>query len=144
MPPPTRTKQTAGRALNALKRQLVAHRSVLAFGAIGVANTLLHSGTVVALVEPGLANPVVANAAGFAVANTVSYFANSWLTFRQPPTWSRYRKFLAVSMVSLVLTLALSALAEMLHWHYLAGLAMVLLCGPVLTFVLHKSITFRQ
>lgn len=129
--------------LDALKALLARHSALLAFGIIGVLNTLVHSGAVIALVETGLANPVAANAAGFALANTFSYFANCRLTFRQSPSWERYRKFVAVSMLSLVLTLLLSGLAEWMKWHYLAGLGMVLLCGPVLTYVLHKTFTFR-
>lgn len=125
-------------------RLFTRHRALVVFGAIGVANTLLHSGTVVALVERALIGPVPANVAGFAIANTFSYFANCRFTFRQPPTWHRYRKFMLVSLVSLALTIGLSALAEAMHWHYLVGLLLVLLFGPVLAYVLHKSVTFRQ
>lgn len=131
------------RGLN-LRERIARQRALLTFGIIGVVNTFVHSGMVVALVEHGLARPVPANVAGFALANTLSYFANCWLTFRQPPGWANYRKFLGVSMVSLALTISLSALAEALHWHYLAGLGLVLLCGPILTFVLHRSFTFRN
>ena len=120
------------------------YRNVLVFGIIGVVNTLLHSGMVVLLVERARVSPVLANVAGFALANTASFFANSYLTFRRQPTLALYWKFLLVSTGSLVLTVLLSGMAEMLHWHYLIGLAMVLLCGPVLTYLLHKSFTFRQ
>lgn len=120
------------------------YRAVLVFGIIGVCNTLLHSLTVVGLVENGIATPVPANIAGFLMANTFSFFANSWLAFQLRPTLARYGKFALVSMTSLALTVALSALAEAMHWHYLAGLGMVMLCGPVLTYLLHKAFTFRQ
>ena len=126
-----------------LKRLLSRHRPMLVFGLIGVSNTALHSATVVALVEAAIATPVPANVAGFAVANTFSFFANTILAFRVRPSWERYARFALVSLVSLALTITLSALAENLHWHYLAGLLLVLLCGPVLTFVLHKTFTFR-
>lgn len=122
---------------------LARHRALLVFAVIGMINTALHSGAVIVLVETALAGPVAANVAGFALANTVSFFANCRFTFRQRPSWERYRKFLAVSMLSLALTVALSALAEAMHWHYLVGLLLVLLCGPVLTFTLHKAVTFR-
>lgn len=122
---------------------LVRYRAFIVFGIIGVINTLLHSGTVITLVETGLAGPVAANVAGFAVANTASFFANCRYTFRQPPTWQRYRTFLAVSMLSLALTVALSWLAETMGWHYLIGLLLVLFFGPVLTFALHRAFTFR-
>jgi putative flippase GtrA len=126
-----------------LRERIARQRALLTFGVIGVINTFVHSGMVVALVEHGLAGPVPANMAGFALANTISFFANGRLTFRQPPSWASYRKFLGVSMVSLALTISLSALGEAMHWHYLVGLGLVLLCGPVLTFLLHKSFTFR-
>jgi putative flippase GtrA len=120
------------------------YRDVLVFGIIGVVNTLLHSGMVVLLVERAQVWPVLANVAGFALANTASFFANSYLTFRRRPTLALYWKFLLVSMGSLGLTVLLSGIAELLHWHYLIGLAMVLLCGPVLTYLLHKRFTFRK
>lgn len=131
-----------------LKASLLAlalrHRQVLVFIFVGGIATALHSGTVVLLVEPGLAAPVPSHIVGFFLANTFSYFANSKLTFKHAPSWKRYRKFLAVSLVSLSLTIGLSALAEAMGWHYLVGLAMVLASGPVLSFVLHKTVTFRR
>jgi putative flippase GtrA len=129
---------------SAIKRLSGAYRQPLIFGLIGVCNTALHSTAVVLLVESALAKPVAANIAGFAAANTFSYFANAWLTFRQRPSWKLYGRFALVSLGSLILTVALAALADYLHWHYLAGLAMVILCGPVLSFSLHKLFTFAQ
>jgi putative flippase GtrA len=129
---------------NAIRRLSRTYRQALVFGLIGVCNTVLHSATVVFLVERTLAAPVTANVAGFAMANTFSYFANARLTFRQPPSWALYGRFALVSLGSLILTIALSALAEYLHWHYLAGLAMVILCGPVLSYALHSLFTFAK
>ena len=125
-------------------RQLVAYRPVLTFGVIGVVNTSLHFGTVVALVELLGANPVGANVLGFALANVVSFFGNSLLTFRQTPTWARYRTFLAVSLASLLLAVMLSSFVELMGWHYAVGLGLILVCGPVMTYVLHKTVTFRN
>lgn len=119
-------------------------RRPLVFAVVGAVNTALHSGTVVALVETGVSGPVLANAAGFALANTFSYFANARLTFRQRPSWPLYRRFAAVSMGSLGLTVALSTLAQAMGWHYLWGLLLVLLSGPVLTYLLHLRFTFRR
>jgi putative flippase GtrA len=131
-----------------LKARLLAlalrQRQVLAFIFVGGVATVLHSGTVVLLVEGSLATPVPSHIAGFFLANTFSYFANSKLTFKHAPSWKRYRKFLAVSLLSLGLTIGLSGLAEAMAWHYLVGLAMVLASGPALSFVLHKTVTFRR
>jgi putative flippase GtrA len=129
---------------SAIKQLSATYRQPLVFGLIGVCNTAVHASAVVFLVERALAMPVAANVAGFALANTFSYFANAWLTFRQRPSWVLYGRFALVSLGSLLLTMALSALAEYWHWHYLAGLAMVILCGPVLSFALHKLFTFAK
>lgn len=126
-----------------LRQLLERHRSLVVFGVIGVVNTLLHSLAVVALVESALAAPVAAHVAGFALANCFSFFANCRYAFRQSPSWARYRSFLGVSLLSLALTIGLSGLAEAMRWHYLAGLLLVLLCGPVLSYLLHKTVTFR-
>lgn len=120
------------------------YRQVLHFVFVGGVATLLHTGTVVLLVENSLLRPVPAHIIGFFLANTFSYFANSKLTFKHAPSWKRYRKFLAVSLLSLGLTIGLSSLAEAMAWHYLVGIAMVLAAGPVLSFVLHKTVTFRR
>lgn len=127
----------------ALRHLAARHHALLVFGAIGAANTLLHSAVVVLLVESALAGPVAAQLAGFVLANTFSFFANCRYSFRQPPNWTRYRKFVSVSLVSLALTVGLSALAVAMDWHYLFGLLLVILCGPVLTYFLHKAVTFR-
>jgi putative flippase GtrA len=137
-----------GSGVQRLKARLLAlalrQRQVLAFIFVGGIATVLHSGTVVILVESAVATPVPAHIAGFFLANIFSYFANSKLTFKHAPSWRRYRKFLAVSLLSLSLTIGLSGLAEAMDWHYLVGLAMVLASGPALSFILHKTVTFRQ
>jgi putative flippase GtrA len=120
------------------------YRLGLAYIFVGGLATVLHSGSVVVLVESALATPVPSHVFGFFLANTFSYFANSKLTFKQTPSWKRYRKYLAVSLLSLSLTIGLSSLAEAMHWHYMVGIAMVLASGPMLSFLLHKSITFRR
>lgn len=120
------------------------YRQVLAFIFVGGVATVLHSGSVVLLVESALATPVPSHVVGFFLANTFSYFANSKLTFKHAPSWQRYRKFLAVSMVSLGLTISLSSLAEAMGWHYLVGIALVVASGPVLSYILHKTVTFRR
>ncbi len=126
-----------------LQQLLERHRSLLVFGAIGVVNTLLHTLAVVTLVESALMKPVAANVAGFVLANCFSFFANCRFAFRQAPSWSRYRRFLGVSLLSLALTVGLSGLAEAMRWHYLVGLLLVLLFGPALSYVLHKTLSFR-
>jgi putative flippase GtrA len=130
--------------IESLRRHASNHREVMVFGAIGLLNTALHTITVIMLVESSITTAVPANVAGFAVANTASFFANSFLTFQRRPSWRLYRTFLTVSLSSLALTVCLSGLAEAMKWHYLIGLLLVILFGPVLSFVLHKVFTFGR
>lgn len=117
-------------------------RQFVLFGLIGVVNTGVHSAVVVGLVEGGLTTPVPANVAAFFLANVFSFFANSRCTFRVAPSLTLYRRFLTVSLTTLGLTVALSGLAEWMEWHYLVGLLLVIVLGPVLAFVMHKTYAF--
>jgi len=119
------------------------HRAPLVFATIGVANTALHTATLVALVELLATPPVAAQAAGFLVANLASFLGNARYAFRRRPTLAGYGKFLLVSLTSLALTLALAALAQARHWHYLVGLLLAVLLGPPLSYLLHRCYTFR-
>lgn len=112
------------------------------FGFIGVINTLIHGGVVVASVERGLLSPVPANVLAFVAANTFSFFANCRFTFCALPTWGGYGKFVSVSLTSLVMTVLLSGFAEWMGWHYLLGLALVILLVPLFSFFLQKKFTF--
>lgn len=120
------------------------YRQILIYGVVGVVNTMLHSGVVIFLIEVGVVGAVLANIFGFLCANTFSFFINCKLTFKSPPTFAIYRKFAMVSLVSLVLTVCLSAFAVWMVWHYLIGLILVIVFGPLLTFVLHKNYAFKK
>lgn len=120
------------------------YREPLVFGVIGVANTLLHSVTVIGLMENAITTPVPANMLGFTIASTFSFFANSFFTYKRRPSLTLYWRFILVSLASLALTVFFAALAQAMGWHYLIGLALVILVGPVLTFLLHKAYAFSQ
>ena len=112
------------------------------FGFIGVLNTCIHGAVVVLSVEGGILSPVPANVLAFVAANTFSFFANCRYTFMAFPTWRGYGKFFSVSLTSLVMTVLLSGFAEWMKWHYLAGLALVIVLVPLATFLLQKKFTF--
>ncbi|MGZ4954216.1 MAG: GtrA family protein [Methylobacter sp.] len=130
--------------INLFKRILHSYHQFLIFGMIGSINVLVHSSMVIALVEGKLTDPVAANTLGFIGANTFSFFANCWLTFKSPPSRVLYRKFVLVSLTSLVLVVGLTAFAEWMKWCYLAGLLLVIILGPLLTFLLHKTVGFKN
>ena len=130
--------------INFFNKLSPAYREPLIFGVIGIANTLLHSVTVISLMEKALTTSIPANIIGFGLANTFSFFANSFFTYKRRPSLILYWRFLLVSLLSLALTVFFAALAQAMGWHYLVGLALLMLLGPVLTFLLHKAYAFGQ
>lgn len=124
---------------------MLPHRhQFIKFAAIGVANTLLHGLVLGGLVD-GLAWPVVpSHLAAFCAANIFSFILNSYFTFKTQMTAQLYARFFLASLLSLALTLSLSALAQWYglgHWH---GFALIVLLVPVFSFVLMKFWTFRK
>lgn len=112
------------------------------FSVIGGLNTLIHFVVVVMLVEAVKLHPVVSNVAGFILANTFSYWANSRLNFKTQMSYQRYAKFLTVSVLGLLITIFMSSLAEWLQLHYLFGLLFIFITMPVLTFIMHYKWTW--
>jgi len=115
----------------------------LAWALVGVLHTLIHLGVVVGMVEGLGCGPLLANGAGFATASTSSFFANSRWAFRKAPTAGRYLRFMLVSGAGLATTLACSALASTLRWHYLVGVLLTLVLLPVLTYLSHRAWTWQ-
>ena len=112
------------------------------FGLVGVANTVVHAGIVIVLMEALAPLAFVANGVAFMFANLVSYALNSRFTFKTPISFMGYRRFLLVSLVSLALTLLITWLVEYLEWHYGVGLAIVILVAPVLNYLVMKIWAF--
>lgn len=119
-------------------------REFLVFAGVGVVNTAIHLGVVSGLVELTRMSPVPANGLAFACANLFSFWANSRFTFRSPPSFARYGRFLTVSMAGLVVALGASALAVAAHWHYLAGVLIAFVALPVLSYFANRYWTWAR
>ena len=116
---------------------------IIRFSGIGVINTLIHTAIVVLSVERFGAHPALANAIAFVAANSFSYWANRRWNVKGGPSLRQYGRFLAVSLAGLAVTVLVSSLAAWAGWHYLAGLGLVFVALPALTFVLHWQWTFK-
>lgn len=114
------------------------------FSGVGIINTLIHLTVTVSLVELLQTNPVIANTFAFLTANAFSYWANSRWSFRANMSRPRFIRFFIVSIAGLLLTITLSSFAQAMHWHYLAGVALLFFALPVLTFVFHRYWTFSS
>ncbi len=114
------------------------------FATIGIFNTLMHLLVVISLVEKLSLNPTLSNTIAFLVANTISFFLNSSYTFKTKPSLYTYKRFILASLFALFATISLSAFAELMKWHYLIGVSLVIFISPVLTFALQKYWTFKK
>jgi putative flippase GtrA len=111
---------------------------------VGALATAVHVGVASALiVSAGRAAPT-ANGVAFCVATLVSYALNARLTFRRPLTPTSLARYLAVALGGLGLSMLLSGLAAAAGWHYLAGIGLVVITVPPLTYAAHSRWTYRH
>ena len=113
------------------------------FGVSGVIATGIHVAVATPLIYLLHASQVGANGVAFIVANIASYLLNTLWSFGAIPTRDSYVRFLIVSLLGLGLTLGISAGAQALGLGYWAGLAAILSVVPAVTFVLHRTWTYR-
>lgn len=118
------------------------YHEFIRFGLVGIVNTGVHTGIVIALMETLAPPAYFANGIAFMFANVMSYCMNSRFTFHTPISFKGYRKFLLVSLVSLALTLAITSLVEYLGFHYGFGLMLVIFVVPVLNYLVMKMWAF--
>ena len=114
------------------------------FSVIGVFNTIIHLLIVTGLVELMHLSSVLANCLAFVFANIFSFWANSRWNYRTPLTSFRYKRFLFVSLLGLVITAACTGFAEFMRWHYLIGTALTFFTLPMLTFIAHHRWTWAE
>ena len=128
-----------GRLMNLLRANL---GPFLCFACVGVVNTLIHLGVLASLVEgAGWPHPL-ANVGAFLAANAFSYWANSRWSFGFPLSRHRYGRFLATSVVGVVLSYGMMHFGDTRGWHYLVSYACQLVVMPVVNFVLLRCWVF--
>ncbi|MFC4519355.1 GtrA family protein [Cupriavidus pinatubonensis] len=116
---------------------------LLRFGISGIIATGIHVAAATFLIYLFHASHVSANSIAFIVANVGSYLLNSLWSFGCTPGRDSYLRFLLVSLLGFILTLGISKTADVLGAGYWVGLACILSVVPPVTFVLHRSWTFR-
>lgn len=118
-------------------------RQIIIFSCIGAVNTLVHAGVVIIAIEIFYFNQISSNVIGFFLANLVSYVLNSKYTFLRKLNIKAYLLFVFSSLNILALTLLFSSLSQFMDWHYLIGLALVLLVSPLISFLVNKRFVFK-
>lgn len=119
-------------------------KEFLTFCCVGVANTLIHAGVVIGLVELLGVTATAANTAAFFCANIFSYCANSMLTFKSRLSADAYLRFLSSSLAVLGMTVGIAAGGEYLGIHYLIVMAILIVASPLVSFALVKRFAFSK
>lgn len=120
-------------------------RQASRFVVTGGLATALHALTVMGLVTLIAPPPsqVVANGCAFVLANMFSYVVNSLWSFTAPLRGRRFLKFLAVSIIGFLGTLLVAWVAEGVGLTPAAGIVLVVCIMTPISFILHRSWTFR-
>ncbi|MCC5835396.1 MAG: GtrA family protein [Opitutales bacterium] len=116
----------------------------LRFCITGVANTLIHVGVVVLLVEAFTAFPPLANVVAFSIATLFSYVVNTLWSFRSRPSRRSLFRFWIVCLLCLLLAFGISWVIEALGFHYLVGVFSVIAVTVPVGFGLHQCWTYRE
>lgn len=118
-------------------------RQLLSFGLVGVTATLSHVGVAWLLIESEAINAYLANALGACAAFVVSFLGNANFTFiTDRGFWSSARRYVWVSLLSLLLTSIILALTKHYGLSSFAYVAAVLVTVPPATFFLAKLWAF--
>jgi putative flippase GtrA len=113
--------------------------SYLLAGAIA---TAIHASVALLSIRLG-ANQSLANGVAFLAANIVAHQINARITFGTRPDWANYRRYLAVSMVGFLYSLAIGAAGDFMHrspWQAITFIAITL---PLFTYTIHRAYTFK-
>jgi len=114
------------------------------FAVTGLGATLIHIVVASVLIEQQQVKPNMANGCAFIMATLFSYLVNTYWSFSSVMNAKNVTRFWITSIVGLVLAVALSSLADLLSFHYLVGIAMVVITVPIISFLIHSNWTFRQ
>lgn len=116
------------------------------FAIVGAAATATHVVAALAAREWAGLSPMAANFVGYLCAVGVSYLGNARFTFRRA-VWHgpQFMRFVVVSLLGLALTQGLTwLLVERLGWPFWAGLGVVAVAVPALSFALQRLWAFRH
>jgi len=121
-------------------------KSTLRYAVVGVIGTILHFGTLYALVEGVSFDPVTASAIGFIVALIASYLLNRHWTFEhRVPRPGAFFRYLLVSVFGLLLNSAIMFTGtHVLEFPYLLVQFTVVFVVPAVNYLANHFWAFRD
>jgi HAD superfamily phosphoserine phosphatase-like hydrolase len=118
-------------------------RDFLYFLAIGIINTV--NGTIFAYLYSLIFNVNAAFMAGYLTSLTISYFLNSFITFRSSLTPLKYIKFCISYIPNFIIqNLAVILFYNLFGWHKLIAYLLAAIIGIPVTFLLMKFFAFKK
>ncbi|MBP1308130.1 putative flippase GtrA [Paenibacillus sp. 1182] len=116
----------------------------LKYGFVGAFGTLIHTSTIILLVEKLNFEPIFSSFIGFIFSLVISYFINRQWTFSTSGKGGKILvKYTLVSLTGLVLNLSIMyVIVYAFHFSYLLGQFFALIIVPIFNFILNKYWTF--
>ncbi len=119
-------------------------RQVTRFLVAGASSTGVHVVVATTLISTMESSQVTANCVAFLCATACSYLINTLWSFSSRLHQRTLGRFATISLLGLGLTTGISWTAQSLGASYWTGLACVVLMVPALTYVAHRSWTYRK
>ena len=117
---------------------------VARFCVIGIFATLIHVLVASSLIGMELiVLPGIANGFAAMTAASFSYVGNTKWSFKKSFTQRNATRFVVTAVAGSSMAFALSSLADILGYHYLVGIGLVVVCVPIMSFLLHYYWTYR-
>jgi putative flippase GtrA len=118
-------------------------RRAIRFTSTGILVTTLHIFIATLVMEYVLAIPPLANGVAFFFSTIISFLINTIWSFSSHLNGKTLFRFVAVSLIGLLVAMGVSSAAQYIGLHYLYGICAVALVVPPLTFILHNLWTYK-
>ncbi|WHY76790.1 GtrA family protein [Neobacillus sp. WH10] len=122
-------------------------QKVIFYGFVGIIGTIVHFFTLVILVELFGVNPILSSIIGFILTVILSFVLNRKYTFKANSKNQKYLliKYVIVSINGLMLnSLIMYFTVDILSIHYSFGQMIVVICIPIINFLLNNFWTFKE
>jgi len=87
---------------------------------------------------------IISNLVAYLFAFGLSYLSNAIWSFNTKPTADNFQKYLASSLLILVVISSLSYLIKVNHWPNDIGVLLVALIIPILNYLLLQAFVFKH
>jgi len=114
------------------------------FCIVGIISTLLHIIVASVMLYGFGKDLIISNLVAYLFAFGLSYLSNAIWSFNTKPTADNFQKYLASSLLILVVISSLSYLIKVNHWPNDIGVLLVALIIPILNYLLLQAFVFKH